>query len=125
MYSKDFRIKHILAIFFAIAISHELSILVGILMPFLSIIHSLSLFIILIFYNNLNKHIWNKALGIVGFFSILYIMVLILGYHPKIFRIISSVINILVWIKCIGYLTKNQENHNNDQVIDDQDELKK
>jgi len=106
MYLNDFKIKHLLAIFFAVGIAHELVDLLGFSIPELSLVYSVGLLIVIFNFSSIKRYIWPPGLGIVGIFSLLYFLFLLIGYGAGFFRNLSSVISISVWLKCISCLDK-------------------
>jgi hypothetical protein len=122
MYSKDFRIRHLLAIFFAIGISQELTTLLNLEINFLTIIYVVSLLIIVFNFSGLKKYIWPPGLGLVGLFSIIYLIFDFIGYKEDFFKKVSSIVSILVWIRCIRYLSEDDENN---EIIDGNENIRK
>ena len=114
MYLNDFNLRHLLAIFFAIGIAHEANILLGLSFPILSLIYTVGLLLIIFNFTQLKNYVWPPGLGIIGIFSLIYFIFLLIGYGEKFFRDLSSVISILVWFKCISYLSDNNSEEDQD-----------
>ena len=104
MYLNDSKIKHLLAIFFAIGISHELVVLLRFSIPELSLIYTVGLLILIFNFSSIKRYVWPPGLGIIGIFSLLYFVFLLIGYGAEFFKDLSSVISIAVWLKCISCL---------------------
>lgn len=112
MYSKDFRIRHLLAIFFAIGIAEETSALLNMTIPFLSLVYTTCILVVVINFTNLKKYLWPPGLGIVGIFALIYLLFSLIGYWSGFFRDLSSIISIVVWIRCIAYLGEENTDDN-------------
>lgn len=114
MYSNDSKIKHVLAIFFAIGITNELASLFHISMPIISLLYCIGLIAIIFNYNNLKetKYLWEPALGFIGIFALIYIFFYFINFKADFFKKLSQIITLLVWIKCLKYLDNNQDDDN-------------
>ncbi len=123
MYLKDFD-KHLIAIFFGIGIAEEASFLFNVNNPILSLIYTLSLFLIVINYTKLKGYFWPPALGLIGIFALIHLISLIIGYKENSFHIMSSIVSLLVWIRCIKHLGEDQsENDNDEEIKNDNDQI--
>lgn len=116
MYLNDSKIKHILAIFFSIGITIELSVLLNVPMPILTLVYLIGLIVIIFNFNRLKegKYIWEPGLGLIGIFALLYIFFFIIDYKAYLFERISSGVTLLVWIRCIKYLGENKTEYDQD-----------
>lgn len=125
MYSNDYRIKHALAIFFAIGIAEELTTLLNISMPILSLVYLVGLLVLVYNFSRLNngKYIWEPGLGIVGIFALIYLFFYSIGYKADVFEKISSFVSLLVWIKCINYLSNNGEDEVEDEINENNENI--
>ena len=118
MYLNDSKIKHLLAIFFGIGIAEELSTLLNLEIPMLSLVYVVGLMVIIFNFNKLKegKYIWEPGLGLIGIFAIIYLFFFVIDYKEDIFKKISAVVSLLVWARCIKYLDEDkteedQEDH--------------
>jgi len=109
MYLNDYNIRHLLAIFFAVGISQEITTLLGMELPIISLIYVIGFLLIIFNFVRLKKYIWPPGLGLVGLFSLTYLIFLLIGYGSNFFRSLSSIVSILVWIKCTSYLNNNDD----------------
>jgi hypothetical protein len=110
MYLNDSKIKHLLAIFFAIGIAEELSTLLNLGIPMLSLVYVVGLMILIFNFNKLKdgKYIWEPGLGLIGIFAIIYLFFFVIDYKADIFKRISAVVSLLVWARCISYLSEDK-----------------
>jgi hypothetical protein len=113
MYLNDSKIKHLLAIFFAIGIAEELSTLLNLGIPMLSLVYVVGLMILIFNYVRLKKYLWDPGLGLIGIFSLIYLFFFVIDYKADIFKRISAAVSLLVWLRCISYLSedKTDEDH--------------
>jgi len=120
MIPDDPKINHILALFFGLGIAESISTIVDIQLPILSIVYSIGLVLIIFNFTRLKegKYIWEPGLGIIGIFALLYFLFLMIGYKEDFFNKLSASINILVWVKCIRYLTEDKD----DEIEDEKNE---
>jgi hypothetical protein len=111
MYLNDSKIKHLLAIFFGIGIAEELSTLLNLQIPMLSLVYVAGLMILIFNFSKLKdgKYIWEPGLGLIGIFAIIYLFFFAIDYKEDIFKKISAVVSLLVWIRCISYLTEDKK----------------
>ena len=111
MYLNDSKIKHLLAIFFGIGIAEELSTLLNLQIPMLSLVYVVGLMVLIFNFNKLKegKYIWEPGLGLIGIFAIIYLFFFAIDYKEDIFKKISAVVSLLVWIRCISYLTEDKK----------------
>lgn len=124
MYLNDSKIKHILAIFFAIGIAKELSVLLNVSMPILTLIYLMGLMLVILNFNKLKegKYIWEPGLGLIGIFALIYLFFFFIDYKADTFKRISAIVTLLVWIRCIKYLDDdNSENSEENQEINEED----
>ena len=123
MFSKDSKIKHVLAIFFAIGIAREISYLLKVEMPILSLVYLVGLMLVIFNYTRLKKYIWEPGLGLIGIFSLIYLFFFVLDYKVDIFERMSSVVSLLVWVRCIRYLDEDKSDWDQeDPEINEEDE---
>ena len=125
MYLNDSKIKHLLAIFFGIGIAEELSTLLNLQIPMLSLVYVGGLMVLIFNFNKLKegKYIWEPGLGLIGIFAIIYLFFFAIDYKGDIFKKISAVVSLLVWIRCISYLSEDKsEDDQEDQEINKEDE---
>jgi len=125
MYLNDSKVKHLLAIFFGIGIAEELSVLLDIPMPTLTLVYIIGLFIVIFNFNKLKegKYIWEPGLGLIGIFAILYLIFLLIGYKAEFFEKLSAGVSLMVWLRSIGYLGEDKSEENSDnQEINEEDE---
>lgn len=125
MYLNDSKIKHLLAIFFGIGIAEELSTLLNLQIPMLSLVYVVGLIVLIFNFNKLKegKYIWEPGLGLIGIFAIIYLFFFAIDYKEDIFKKISAVVSLLVWIRCISYLSEDKtEEDQEDQEINNEDE---
>ena len=125
MYLNDSKIKHLLAIFFGIGIAEELSTLLNLQIPMLSLVYVVGLMVLIFNFNKLKegKYIWEPGLGLIGIFAIIYLFFFAIDYKGDIFKKISAVVSLLVWIRCISYLSEDKsEDDQEDQEINKEDE---
>jgi len=110
MYLNDSKIKHTLAIFFSIGIAEELSTLLNLQIPMLSLVYVVGLMILIFNFNKLKdgKYIWEPGLGLIGIFAIIYLFFFVIDYKADIFKRISAVVSLLVWARCISYLSEDK-----------------
>lgn len=110
MYLNGSEIKHLLAIFFGIGIVEETSTLLNLEMPILSLIYVVGLMVLIFNFNKLknDKYIWEPGLGLIGIFAIIYLFFFAIDYKEDIFKKISAVVSLLVWIRCISYLSEDK-----------------
>lgn len=124
MYLNDSKIKHILAIFFSIGIANELSVLLNVSMPILTLIYLIGLMLVIFNFNKLKegKYIWEPGLGLIGIFALIYLFFFVIGYKADTFERISAIASLLVWIRCIKYLDDdNSEDSEENQEINEED----
>lgn len=124
MYLNDSKIKHILAIFFAIGIANELSVLLNVSMQILTLIYLMGLMLVILNFNKLKegKYIWEPGLGLIGIFALIYLFFFFIDYKADTFKRISAIVSLLVWIRCIKYLDDdNSENSEENQEINEED----
>jgi hypothetical protein len=121
MYLNDSKIKHLLAIFFAIGIAEELSTLLNLQIPMLPLVYVAGLMILIFNFNKLKegKYIWEPGLGLIGIFAIIYLFFFAIDYKEDIFKRISAIVSLLVWIRCISYLS---EDKTEDKTEEDQED---
>lgn len=125
MYLNDSKIKHLLAIFFGIGIAEELSTLLNLQIPMLSLVYVVGLMVLIFNFNRLKegKYIWEPGLGLIGIFAIIYLFFFAIDYKEDIFKKISAVVSLLVWIRCISYLSEDKtEEDQEDPEINNEDE---
>lgn len=125
MYLNDSKIKHLLAIFFGIGIAEELSTLLNLQIPMLSLVYVVGLIVLIFNFNKLKegKYIWEPGLGLIGIFAIIYLFFFAIDYKEDIFKKISAIVSLLVWIRCISYLSEDKtEEDQEDQEINNEDE---
>lgn len=125
MYLNDSKIKHLLAIFFGIGIAEELSTLLNLQIPMLSLVYVGGLMVLIFNFNKLKegKYIWEPGLGLIGIFAIIYLFFFAIDYKEDIFKKISAVVSLLVWIRCISYLSEDKtEEDQEDPEINNEDE---
>ena len=125
MYLNDSKIKHLLAIFFGIGIAEELSTLLNLQIPMLSLVYVVGLMVLIFNFNKLKegKYIWEPGLGLIGIFAIIYLFFFAIDYKEDIFKKISAVVSLLVWIRCISYLSEDKtEEDQEDPEINSEDE---
>lgn len=125
MYLNDSKIKHLLAIFFGIGIAEELSTLLNLQIPMLSLVYVVGLMVLIFNFNKLKegKYIWEPGLGLIGIFAIIYLFFFAIDYKENIFKKISAVVSLLVWIRCISYLSEDKtEEDQEDPEINNEDE---
>ena len=125
MYLNDSKIKHLLAIFFGIGIAEELSTLLNLQIPMLSLVYVVGLMVLIFNFNKLKegKYIWEPGLGLIGIFAIIYLFFFAIDYKGDIFKKISAVVSLLVWIRCKSYLSEDKsEDDQEDQEINKEDE---
>lgn len=125
MYLNDSKIKHLLAIFFGIGIAEELSTLLNLQIPMLSLVYVVGLMVLIFNFNKLKegKYIWEPGLGLIGIFAIIYLFFFAIDYKEDIFKKISVVVSLLVWIRCISYLSEDKtEEDQEDPEINNEDE---
>lgn len=125
MYLNDSKIKHLLAIFFGIGIAEELSTLLNLQIPMLSLVYVGGLMVLIFNFNKLKegKYIWEPGLGLIGIFAIIYLFFFAIDYKEDIFKKISVVVSLLVWIRCISYLSEDKtEEDQEDPEINNEDE---
>jgi hypothetical protein len=123
MFSKDSKIKHVLAIFFAIGIANELSVLLNVSMPILSLVYIVGLMLVIFNYTRLKEYFWEPGLGLIGIFALLYIFFYVIDYKADIFERMSSVVSLLVWARCIRYLDEDKSDWDQeDPEINEEDE---
>lgn len=125
MYLNDSKIKHLLAIFFGIGIAEELSTLLNLQIPMLSLVYVVGLMVLIFNFNKLKegKYIWEPGLGLIGIFAIIYLFFFAIDYKEDIFKKISAVVSLLVWIRCISYLSEDKtEEDQEDPEINNEDE---
>lgn len=125
MYLNDSKIKHLLAIFFGIGIAEELSTLLNLQIPMLSLVYVVGLIVLIFNFNKLKegKYIWEPGLGLIGIFAIIYLFFFAIDYKEDIFKKISAVVSLLVWIRCISYLSEDKtEEDQEDPEINNEDE---
>lgn len=108
MYLNDSKIKHLLAIFFGIGIAEELSTLLNLQIPILSLVYVVGLMVLIFNFNKLKerKYIWEPGLGLIGIFAIIYLFFFVIDYKANIFEKISAVVSLLVWVRSISYLSE-------------------
>jgi len=123
MFSKDSKIKHVLAIFFAIGIANELSVLLNVSMPILSLVYIVGLMLVIFNYTRLKEYFWEPGLGLIGIFALLYLFFYVIDYKADIFERMSSVVSLLVWARCIRYLDEDKSDWDQeDPEINEEDE---
>jgi hypothetical protein len=125
MYLNDSKIKHILAIFFAIGIAEELSTLLNLKIPMLSLVYVAGLMVLIFNFNKLKegKYIWEPGLGLIGIFALLYLFFYVIDYKADIFERMSSIVSLLVWTRCIKYLDEDKtEEDQEGPEINEEDE---
>ncbi len=123
MYLNDSKIKHVLAIFFAIGIANELSVLLNVSMPILSLVYIVGLMLVIFNYTRLKEYLWEPGLGLIGIFSLLYLFFYVIDYKADIFERMSSVVSLLVWARCIRYLDEDKSDWDQeDPEINEEDE---
>jgi hypothetical protein len=125
MYLNDSKIKHLLAIFFGIGIAEELSTLLNLQIPMLSLVYVVGLMVLIFNFNKLKegKYIWEPGLGLIGIFAIIYLFFFAIDYKEDIFKKISAAVSLLVWIRCISYLSEdNKDEDQEDHEINDENE---
>jgi NADH:ubiquinone oxidoreductase subunit 5 (subunit L)/multisubunit Na+/H+ antiporter MnhA subunit len=125
MYLNDSKIKHLLAIFFGIGIAEELSTLLNLQIPMLSLVYVVGLMVLIFNFNKLKegKYIWEPGLGLIGIFAIIYLFFFAIDYKEDIFKKISAVVSLLVWIRCISYLSEDKtEEDQEDPEINNENE---
>lgn len=125
MYLNDSKIKHLLAIFFGIGIAEELSTLLNLQIPMLSLVYVAGLMILIFNFNKLKdgKYIWEPGLGLIGIFAIIYLFFFAIDYKEDIFKRISAMVSLLVWIRCIRYLSEDKtEEDQEDPEINNENE---
>ena len=125
MYLNDSKIKHLLAIFFGIGIAEELSTLLNLQIPMLSLVYVAGLMVLIFNFNKLKegKYIWEPGLGLIGIFAIIYLFFFAIDYKEDIFKKISAVVSLLVWIRCISYLSEDKtEEDQEDPEINNENE---
>ena len=123
MYLNDSKIKHILAIFFGIGIAEDLSTLLNLQIPMLSLVYVAGLMVIIFNFNKLKegKYIWEPGLGLIGIFALIYLFFFAIDYKADIFERISAIVSLLVWIRCIKYLDDDKsEDDEEDQEINEE-----
>jgi Mn2+/Fe2+ NRAMP family transporter len=127
MYLNDSKIKHLLAIFFSIGIAEELSTLLNLGIPMLSLFYVVGLMILIFNFNKLKegKYIWEPGLGLIGIFAIIYLFFFAIDYKEDIFKRISAVVSLLVWIRCISYLSedKTEEDHKDPEINNENENI--
>jgi len=108
MYSKDFRRRLFLTIFFAIGSSVEVLSIFGQNSGIISFFYIVLIFYIIFNYNNYSegKYLWDLAFPLISLFSIVNLILYFSNFYYKEFRIVDSVVSLLVWIKCIVYLDR-------------------
>ena len=114
MYLNDSKIKHVLAIFFSIGIANELSVLLNVSMPILSLVYIVGLMLVIFNYTRLKEYFWEPGLGLIGIFALLYLFFYVIDYKADIFERISAVVSLLVWIRCISYLSEDKKDEDQD-----------
>lgn len=116
----DLKINHALAIFFGIGIAEAVATFVGLKLPILSLVYSIGLIVIIFNFSKLKegKYIWEPGLGLIGIFALLYLLFMVIGYKVSFFEKLSASVDLLVWIKCIRYLTEDK-----DDEIEDEEEI--
>jgi hypothetical protein len=125
MYLNDSKIKHLLAIFFGIGIAEELSILLNLQIPMLSLVYVVGLMVLIFNFNKLKegKYIWEPGLGLIGIFAIIYLFFFAIDYKEDIFKKISAAVSLIVWIRCISYLSEDKtEEDQEDPEINNENE---
>ena len=123
MYLNDSKIKHILAIFFGIGIAEDLSTLLNLQIPMLSLVYVAGLMVIIFNFNKLKegKYIWEPGLGLIGIIALIYLFFFAIDYKADIFERISAIVSLLVWIRCIKYLDDDKsEDDEEDQEINEE-----
>lgn len=124
MYLNDSKIKHALAIFFSIGIAEELSTLLNLQIPMLSLVYVVGLMVLIFNFNKLkeDKYIWEPGLGLIGIFALIYLFFFAIDYKADIFKKISAVVSLLVWIRCISYLSEDKTDEDqDDKEINEED----
>jgi hypothetical protein len=93
---------------------------VGLKLPILSLVYSIGLIVIIFNFSKLKegKYIWEPGLGLIGIFALLYLLFMVIGYKVSFFEKLSASVDLLVWIKCIRYLTEDK-----DDEIEDEEEI--
>jgi hypothetical protein len=59
-------------------------------------------------YTRLKEYLWEPGLGLMGIFSIMYLLFYVIDYKADIFERMSSVVSLLVWARCIRYLDEDK-----------------
>lgn len=129
MYLNDSKIKHLLAIFFGIGIAEELSTLLNLQIPMLSLVYIMGLMVLIFNFNKLKegKYIWEPGLGLIGIFALIYLLFFAIDYKEDIFKKISAAVSLLVWIRCISYLSedKTDEDQEDPEINNENENIRK
>ena len=129
MYLNDSKIKHLLAIFFGIGIAEELSTLLNLQIPMLSLVYIMGLMVLIFNFNKLKegKYIWEPGLGLIGIFALIYLLFFAIDYKEDIFKKISAAVSLLVWIRCISYLSedKTDEDQKDPEINNENENIRK
>jgi hypothetical protein len=91
-------------------------------MPILSLVYIVGLMLVIFNYTRLKEYLWEPGLGLIGIFSLLYLFFYVIDYKADIFERMSSVVSLLVWVRCIRYLDENEtEDDQEDPEINEKD----